>query len=212
MKPQDIYLVRHCEPEGGRVYLGAGSDPALSREGYSQAAALAGYFAGECFDEVFTSPLRRSLETAAAIAGRKTSLTVLDDLKEMHFGRWEGMSYSDIALQDRGLLEAWTTDPRKACPPGGEPYEDFVARVKQCFGDMISRNPGKKLLVVSHGGVLRVYLSRILGIDSSRLWSFALHRGSVSLVRIHSGGLEIIEFLNCLIDPSGSHVIRSSQS
>ncbi len=204
MRNLDLYLVRHGEPEGGGDFIGSGSDPGLSPAGVSQAEEIARRLLEVRLDAVYTSPLKRAAMTAEAVIAAAGSpgpeLRVREDLREIHFGAWEGSAFDDLDGSAREHAERWSRDPRSAPPPGGEDFAEFEERVLRCFDRIIGECSGGSVLVTAHGGSLRVYLSRVLGLRQDRMWSFALARGSVSMVRVYPPRGEVLEFLNLRLD------------
>jgi len=175
-EPPCIDLLRHGEAEGGACFRGRRDDP-LSERGRRQMAAaladLAGW--GGDWDAVVTSPRRRCLEPARACAeARGLPLRVLPGLAELDFGQWEGRSVTEIQAEDGARLAAFWDDPWAHPPPGGEPLEAFAARVEAAWEGLLGRPPGARLLVFTHGGVLRLLLARLLDLPPAGLWRWRL--------------------------------------
>ncbi len=148
-----IFVVRHCEPELTGVLLGQ-CDPPLTAAGRAQAASM---LPGVELSIVYTSPLRRALETARILACGapvEIDVKVIDDLREITYGAWDGHTWAEIAAADPDLARRKLHDWRGVTPPGGEPWEDFVARVKRAF-DAIRKGP-RPAAIVAHAGVNEV--------------------------------------------------------
>src|SRR5205809_1423352 len=117
-----IFLVRHAATDWNRERRYQGwSDTPLSVEGRVQADAVARALAEPPLAAVYSSPLERARETAAAIA-KPHRLTVQEKaaFKEMGYGRWEGLTLAEARGVDPGLYEVWMDTPHLATPPGGE--------------------------------------------------------------------------------------------
>src|SRR5215471_12106018 len=102
-----VWLIRHGVPEGmeGRCY--GRLDVALSAEGIRQATAIANYLAGEKLTRIYSSPMKRALETARAIAERHTlGVETLEALSEIAFGDFEGLRYDDIQTQYPDIFQS----------------------------------------------------------------------------------------------------------
>jgi len=215
VKPLDLYLVRHGEIVGEGDYIGGGSDPDLSDLGRRQAEGVAGLLRRVPLERIHTSPLRRARAAAGMVAALCEApgpeLRVHQDLREIHFGLWEGLRFGDLDGPGRELALSWAADPRLSRPPGGEGFEDFRERVLRCFDGIEKEHSGGPVLVAAHGGTLRVYLSRVLGLTADRFWRFGLARGSLSLVRVYPRGPAVLEFLNLRLDPAGTPVVRSDR-
>jgi broad specificity phosphatase PhoE len=165
-----LFLVRHGSTEANErqpfLLQGCELNGPLTEAGQRQAAALAGFLANVEFSAIYSSPLRRASETAAAIARlHSRSVELIDDLKECSVGRWEGMSWDQIRQRDPDHCERFLADPASERHPGGESYRDLLSRVGPVFDELLVRHVGQNLLVVAHNMVNRVYLANLLGID-----------------------------------------------
>jgi len=144
-----LFLVRHCEPQLTGVLLGQ-CDPGLSEAGRAQAATL---FNDVKFAAIYSSPLRRALETARIIS-RSAPLEVIDDLREITYGSWDGRAWADIEAADPDLAARKLRDWPGVTPRGGEPWPIFVARVTLAF-ERISGGP-RPAVIVAHAAVNKV--------------------------------------------------------
>lgn len=149
-----IYVVRHCEPAITGVLLGQ-SDPPLSEAGRAHAATL---LRGVELAVVYSSPLRRALETAREIA-RGAPIEIVEDLREITYGDWDGRAWSEIEADHPEIAARKMRDWRGVTPPGGEPWENFADRVKRAF-ERVQRSP-RPVAMVAHAAVNQV----IAGID-----------------------------------------------
>jgi probable phosphoglycerate mutase len=187
----ELLLIRHAEPVR-IVEVDEPADPPLHERGRSQAEALAGWLAGETLDAVWSSPMRRARETAAAVATRLgLQVVVDDDLAE--FDR-EATSY--IPLEE---LRA-TRDDRWVAMVEGDLSEfevdpdAFRRGVVVAVERIVSANPGRTVAVVCHGGVINAYAAEVLGID--RLLFFEPRYASVNRVAASRDGVRSIVSLN----------------
>jgi broad specificity phosphatase PhoE len=150
-----LYLVRHAEPELRGVVLGH-TDTPLSAEGRSCAIQISAPRA-----VVYCSPLLRARQTAACITD---SPVILDDLREISYGQWDGRTWSDIEQSDPELARRKAADWRGVTPPGGEPWQEFEQRV---LGALLAiRDPGTECTVVAHLGVNGVIHAALTGSDA----------------------------------------------
>jgi broad specificity phosphatase PhoE len=161
-----ILLVRHTQSEFEGRFCGS-SDPPLSGKGKEDARELAAAFRTAQISRIYCSPLRRAVATAEAIAGTSaSSLTLVDGLREIDFGSWEGRTWSEIELRDPDYAQLWMEQFPKLPAPGGEPFEAFRQRVETTFLEIrfeVERRPDGTAVVVAHAGVLAVLLSAFLG-------------------------------------------------
>jgi len=150
----ELWLVRHGETTFSAGKRVAGwSDPPLTERGREQAAALKAVVDGTAFDGLWSSDLRRAVESARLIQGEPRTDP---RLRECHFGDLEGCTYAEADGAYRevfGRFRGFTT-------PGGESHGELRERVRAFVAELA---PGRHLLV-AHGGVIRV-LTQDLGLD-----------------------------------------------
>jgi len=168
-----MILIRHGESTWNQERRIQGNlDPGLSDRGRAQAALLASRLTGRPFAALYTSPLRRAMETAA-ILGETIGLRPepIDGLREIRLGAWEGKTATEIRAEHGDAYDRWVDRPLDtSAPPGGEGIRVFQRRAITAL-DMIRRgHPDRELLVVTHGGVIKAYLCHILDLDLNRLY------------------------------------------
>jgi broad specificity phosphatase PhoE len=154
-----IDLLRHGETRAGSVYLGR-SDALLSEHGYRQMAeALPD---APRYHAVLSSPLARCAVFAQDYA-QQHGLPLHFDARfqEIDFGAWDGRSAAEIAAADPGALENFWRDPVVFTPPQAEPLLSFQARVLAAWQELTARYPGQRVLLVTHGGVMRIILCHL---------------------------------------------------
>ncbi len=181
-------LLRHGETELGGGLRGS-LDDALTARGWQQmqdAVAARGPW-----DRIISSPLQRCRLFAEALAAsRQLPLTLEPGLQELHFGDWEGRSAAELMQTDERGLGLFWSDPYGFTPPNGEPVLDFSTRVLGAVARLHQAWPGQRLLVVSHGGVMRLLLARARGLPREQLLSVEAGNGSLfTLTRLADGQL-----------------------
>lgn len=141
------------------------------------------------WDRVVSSPLIRCAEFSKAYA-RQRSLPLTFDtrLKEMHFGQWEGRSAAELMAEDPEALARFWRDPNAYPPPGGESLAHFRARVLDAWNDILFAHADQRVLIVTHGGVIRVLLCHIHGIPVMRWHEFDVTHGQLHGVLIGDDG------------------------
>lgn len=176
-----VDLLRHGEMEGDSVYRGV-TDDILTDQGWQQMVnALEDR---KNWDIIYTSPLQSCSEFAELIASEDDiDIEVSESFQEIDFGRWEGLSPEEIMKEDAGLLAQWWKSPTKVSPPDGEDFHKFQARVLCSFKQMITENKGKKILLITHSGVIRLILMHILSMPEEAL--FRINVDYASLSHIH---------------------------
>ena len=182
-----VFLVRHPEIEdhASRRFYGR-KDIGLSQRGKIQAQKLVMRLAQENINLVYSSDLCRARYAASLLAQKLCIRHVsLEDLNEIYFGDWEGLTFEEIEKSAPALCQRWLTLPCAFRFPGGESVEEFRCRVLKGY-DFILDYPSQEhgdVAIVAHGGVIRVILCRILGLDISRMWDFHLDFGAISTVQ-----------------------------
>jgi len=158
-----ILLARHGETEWNAIgRLQGHTDVELNETGRAQARALAGTLARAELAEVWTSDLLRARETGAIVAAELglAPPRVDAELRERKFGVFEGLTRDEIAVRYPEAWRAWTQTTEH--PPGGESRADATARMHRALSRVRADARGHAL-VVSHGGVMRLWLSDLTG-------------------------------------------------
>lgn len=136
-----LYVLRHGETESDRLGRFAGwSDEALTSEGRTGCEALAERLAGEGVGSVYTSPVRRAVETAAILADHlHARARTLHDLREMEAGPWRGLTEDEVAERWPEELRAWREAPQELELEGRERLDDVRSRALEAL-DKIGRS------------------------------------------------------------------------
>ena len=185
LQKTELWLIRHGESTSNRdgQFQGWGQSP-LSPLGQAQAARLAEYLHGRRFHALYSSDLARAKETAKYLSATLDVLMQKDEqLRELDFGDWSGLTANEIAEQ---YPEEWTEQPRfdpARRRGGGESFYDLQARVVPALTKISQRHPGERVLVVSHGGVIRAYVAHLLGIPLSEMWHMTIDNTAVTRVQ-----------------------------
>ncbi|GGC68303.1 histidine phosphatase family protein [Marinobacter halophilus] len=157
-----IDLIRHGEPVGGQMFRGSKDDP-LSITGWQQMVAAINM--DDRWDVIVSSPMARCRRFAEQLAEqREIPLHVDDDLREIGFGEWEGLTAEQVQQRYGDHLNRFWQDSINFTPPGGEAVTDFYQRVILGFDRWQDRLAGQRILVICHGGVIRMVLANVLGI------------------------------------------------
>ncbi len=183
-----IWLVRHGLTDWNtqQRFCGHSAVP-LSAEGRVQARWLAQRLQEEKISTIYTSDLARARETAEIIASRRTQevpVNLSAAWRAIDFGAWEGLTYAEIAERFKDQL-GFFTDPVQYSPLGGESLAHVLQRVQAelaviaCSGNLPVEGD---LVIVSHGGPLRVLLCSLLGVPLERQWQLRLDPGSLSAI------------------------------
>jgi len=190
-----LWLVRHGVTAWNHEKRFCGhSDVPLSEPGNQQAQWLAGQLHSRSIAALYSSDLQRAQQTATRIAQHHEQLAIRasEVWRELFFGDWEGLTYTQIAEQ-YPLHTDFFTDPVHTVPPNGEKFPHFRQRVYTALQTLIRFDetiPGD-LVLVSHGGVIRLLLCFILGIPVARHWQLRIDPGSLSAIDFVSGEQDI---------------------
>jgi len=180
MQTTHIDILRHGECHGGHIFRGS-TDVALLDSGLEK-MRLACERRETDWDLVVSSPLRRCQEFAEKI---DASPMIDKRLREMDFGEWEGKDIIAVAEQYPEQMARWRRDPEKYGPPNGEPLSAVAARVHAFYQSMLSDFRGKRILLVTHGGVIRVLLAQFLSMPIARANSFDVPYACMSKFSIY---------------------------
>ena len=183
-----ILLVRHGHVEGMSPERFRGRrDVDLSELGTRQAQATAQRIAREWRPvAIYTSPLRRCLQTAAAIgAACGLAASVLDDLNDVHYGEWEWHTHEEVRARWPELFECWFHAPQLVRFPQGESLQDLGARMANVLRFVRERHADETIVVVGHSGGNRALLLQTLDQPLSAYWRLGQDPCSVSDIELH---------------------------
>lgn len=156
----EILLIRHGETEWNASGRFQGSkDISLAQEGIIQAKFLKERL--QCdFDGVYTSPLSRAMETAEIICeGTSLKPIIENEIREIEFGHWEGLTINEIRDQYPKEFNFWRTDEENADLMGGDlSLRKASHRAKEAILRIANENKGKKVIIVAHGGIIKAGL------------------------------------------------------
>jgi len=189
-----IVLVRHGHVEGISPERFRGRrDVDLSELGARQARATAQRIAQEWQPlRIYTSPLKRCLQTAELIASAcNIPCTTLEDLNDVHFGDWEWRTYDQVRAQWPDLLERWFSAPHLVRFPNGDSLQDLVARVSNVLRLSLERHRHETLVVVGHSSANRALLLQTLDQPLSGYWRLGQDPCSVSEIELFEHGAKV---------------------
>ncbi len=156
------------------------SDPELNERGHQQLAGLVTRMSEHAIRQVYTSDLRRSQQTAEAIAKRfGAGLHVRPGLREIHFGLWEGLSWSEIEARDPAGAKRWAEEYPNSTAPGGESFQQFESRVRREIAFLLGEATKSPIAVVTHAGFIRVVLMYRCRMSAQEAWDRTKDYGSV---------------------------------
>ncbi len=175
-------LLRHGETEQGGGLRGR-IDDALTARGWQQMRAAVP--AATPWQAVVSSPLQRCAAFAAELAAQRgLPLHLEPGLRELDFGAWDGRSAAELMETDAEALGRFWADPYAFTPPQGEPLVDFEARILAALQALHARFAARQLLLVTHGGVMRLLLARARGLPRGDLLQVEVGHGALCRLQV----------------------------
>jgi alpha-ribazole phosphatase len=180
-------LLRHGETELGGGLRGS-LDDALTDKGWAQLrAAVVGQGP---WDRLVSSPLQRCARFAEEIGAQLGLPVQLEkDLQELHFGAWEGQSTAVLMQTSAEALGRFWTDPYSFTPPEAEPVADFSARVLAAVERLHAAYAGERVLLITHGGVMKLLLAQARGLPREQLLNVEVAHASLHSLTVGAGPL-----------------------
>ncbi|MBT3532150.1 MAG: histidine phosphatase family protein [Gammaproteobacteria bacterium] len=190
-----VDLLRHGEPEGGDILRGR-VDPILTNLGWEQMQQAAALTSKQAISpltpkwtHVVSSPLQRCKHFAELVSDRfGYELNESENWLEIDYGDWDGLPIEQWRELAADQFREFRKDMSKLAPPGGEDFISFKDRILAAWKDLAELDNDSHVLVVTHGGVMRVVLPSVLGMPLNR--SFPLHIPFACLSRIR---LDVVE-------------------
>jgi alpha-ribazole phosphatase len=174
-----LLVVRHAETDMAGRFCGH-SDPELNSRGRQQLGGIVDRLSEYAIRRIYTSDLCRARQTAEAIASHfEIEVTVRPGLREIHFGRWEGLSWSEIEGCDPALAKSWTERYPNSTAPGGESLQQFERRVRAESAFLFAAATECPTAVIAHAGFMRVLLTMFYGVSEEEAWNLTKEYGSV---------------------------------
>ena len=191
-----LYLLRHAQTADTSKFHGSESDIGLSDWGHGQARRLAKRFAQTPIDAIYSSAMRRAVDTATPIASALgLVLHQVPALHERSMGELAGASRDEFRHVFTDAMIAWMAGDLNFTHPTGESYKAMRRRGVPALTEILDRNDGRKVLVVAHGMLIRVLISSLvpewpvsklseIKIDNCATNEFVWEGGSLKPIRL----------------------------
>lgn len=181
--PLLLDLLRHGQPKGGTKLRGR-CDDALSEQGWEQLRG-ATTVVPLPWEAVVSSPLQRCRAFAEAFAQQEgLQCRVEAAFQEVDFGDWDGRALDTLWEEQGEALSEYWMDPVNHSPPNGESLEAMWERVQAGLQDLGEAYPGKRVLLVTHGGVIRLILAQCLGMPLANMTRFSVPFAALTRVSL----------------------------
>ncbi len=185
-----FFLIRHGQTlwnQEGR-YQGD-KDIGLTSLGIRQAKLASRYLSKVNFSNIYSSPLKRAVDTANIIRrSRNLEVIIRENLKEINFGKWEGMKFDKINEKYHSGYQDWLKDPYNNSPTEGESFKTVQERAIAEINNMINENEDKSsVAVITHGGIILSLLVYWLQIPVPRWRSIVQRQGAINIAVIDKG-------------------------
>ena len=193
-----IYLIRHGEVvgAGAKRYHGH-HDVDLSPEGLSQMERLAKKLRSKPILAIYCSDLTRTMKGAEILARtRRLPVYSRRALREKGFGRWEGLTYQEVALRFPEAWKAWLEDPAGSRPPGGETFLEVYRRVLAELSLILKNHQGQEVVILAHGGVNRVILCHALGLELKHVFRIEQKYAALNIIDFFNNGVACVQLMN----------------
>ncbi len=194
-----IFIVRHGQTDGNsaRKYFGI-TDIELNEEGLIQAGLISKRLERENICRIYGSNLKRAFKTAEIIAKpHKINVESKKDLMEINFGDWEGLSFQEIQKSYPHEFSKWQNNIMDFTIPHGESVLELKKRVETAFSEILNSAVENNVVIVTHGGPIRVILSKILSPNALEAVFWKIRQDNASLNIIENiDNTQIISLVN----------------
>ncbi|TEU02634.1 MAG: histidine phosphatase family protein [Dehalococcoidia bacterium] len=201
-----LILVRHGETRWNQENRVVGhTGIALNKNGRKQVARLALALKYEKVSAIYSSPLRRARETAAAIArGHRLEVVTDDALKEVDAGELEGLTFEEVMERYGDFLQEWMKDNPSLRMPGGESMTELQERTWPAAERIVREHPDGVIILVSHSLAILSIISRALGMRLSNFRRLRLSVASISILDFGERGVSLVLFNDtCHLESGG---------
>lgn len=186
-----VYIIRHGETENNRLYKFVGStDQLLNDRGIAQAETLRKPMSEVHLDRIYTSPYLRTTMTAERVRNGR-DIEVIGDrgLCEIHCGKWEGLGKPEIEALWPGQIELWEHTPDLLHMEDGETFSQVQERAVKAFTDIVKKEHGNSVAVVSHMLTIQLIMAKLLSVPIRDVWQMVrLENTSITTMQIHDNG------------------------
>jgi alpha-ribazole phosphatase len=192
-----LFLVRHGQTlwNQNARYQGHTNTP-LNDTGITQARLLAMRLATEPLQAVYSSDLKRAVDTARIIAEpHGLVMQTMPQLREINFGEWEGLTYQETKTYFGDISDRWHASPGSVRIPGGETFQELRERAYDAVIDLVNGQDQSSIAVVTHGATIRAIICALLSIDLNIVFRIRQDNAALNVIDYY-GELGILSLLN----------------
>ncbi len=189
-----VFLVRHGQTKSNITgYFMGWSNEDINDPGYAQVRSLSSRLAKFPVAAIYTSPLKRAMNTARILAEpHKLELNVLDDLTEIGLGDWQGLHRDEVSQKWPEIWSQSRIDPSVVTFPNGENFQQLTERAVRAFNRMVADSTNRHILAVTHDAVIRVLAAHVLGTSNSIYRHMEINNASLSVIRVEDDRMRLV--------------------
>lgn len=209
-----LLIIRHGETYHNFEKRFSGhQDSELNEKGIWQAERLAERLAECRIQALYSSDLKRAIHTASIINQKhQLTLNIEPLFKEIHFGKWEGLCYEEVDVEDNGAeYRDWWNKPYLALP-GGESIAEVKERVSRGIDKIIAENNSDNechtVAIVCHGGVAKIMVGIALNIPLDKIWYIRQHSTALNIILYEKKNTYYIELINDISHLQGKAMVN----
>ena len=192
-----IYLIRHGETtNAGEVCFNGHFDVDLSDQGKNQSQHIADALKALPIKAIYSSDLKRTQIGAKYVADEHNlKHTPYKELRELAFGDWEGLSIAEVNRNYPDKLKERLKNIEQFHVEGGESFFQLRDRVIPKFEEIVSKHPSDSIVILCHGGVIRIILAHILKIPIKNLFHISQPYSSVNIIQFYEESNPVVELI-----------------
>ncbi len=191
----ELYITRHGETEWNvQKRMQGWSDSELTENGRENARALGNRLVDINFSSIYSSPSKRTLDTAKIIRNNKNTPIILEDkLKEIHMGDWEGETHQTLSEKYPAAYTSFWETPHLYESKSGENFTDLFNRAAEAVNRIITENTSGRVLMVTHSVIIKCLFAYFKNRSMERLWDPPyIHDTSLTIVYVMDNGYEFL--------------------
>ena len=179
-----VDFIRHGEPAGGDIFRGLTDHPLTAKGQWQFQERIKR--CDKAWDLIVTSPLLRCADSAYNLA-QQLHIPVQTEprFREIDFGEWETLTFAEVLQDSKYDVQTLWQDPLNFCAPQGESSLALQERSLLAWHDLLADHQGKRILVVTHGGVMRLLAHHLVGLSAQGINRLAVPHAALMSFRVH---------------------------